>query len=124
VRPAVALACALLALFVPPAVAAASWLLHGAIKNESARFVSGERRWDKIQNRLELKPEAQLGGGWQLRSRALLWYDAAMDLLPTRSPDLTAGIKRHYRTATQIKEAYLLYEGDSFDLRLGRQQIV
>ncbi|MDX8412729.1 MAG: DUF1302 family protein [Mariprofundales bacterium] len=98
--------------------------MHGSLKNESAYFIAGVRQWDKIQNRLELKPEAVLGGGWQFRSRALLWYDAAMDIEATRAPDLTASIKRHYRTASQIKEAYLLYEGNSFDLRLGQQQIV
>ncbi len=103
---------------------AAGFSLHGGVKNGSAYFVAGEKRWDQIQNRLELKPEALLGGGWQFRSRALLWYDAAMDLEATRAPDLTGGIKRHYRTATQLKEAYLLYEGDAFDLRLGQQQIV
>jgi len=103
---------------------ATEWTLHGGVKNESAYFVGGQRRWDKIQNRLELKPEALLGGGWQFRGRGLLWYDAASDLLATRNPDLTRGIKHHYRTATQIKEAYLLYEADSFDLRLGQQQVV
>ncbi len=112
-------------LFIPTTAAwSAEWTLHGAVKNESAYFIAGEKRWDKIQNRLDLKPEATLPGGWQFRSRALLWYDAAMDLLATRSPDLTAGIKQHYRTATQVKEAYLLYEGESFDLRLGQQQVV
>jgi len=105
-------------------LSAAEWSLHGGVKNESAYFVSGETRWDKIQNRLELEPEAVFGGGWEFRSRALLWYDAAMDIEATRAPDLTAEIKRHYRTVTQIKEAYLFYQGDAFDLRLGQQQIV
>jgi len=98
--------------------------MHGSLKNESAYFVSGEKRWDKIQNRLELKPEAVLGDGWEFRSRALLWYDAAMDVQSTRNPDLSHSIKQHYRTATQVKEAYLMYAGDAFDFRLGQQQIV
>ncbi|MDQ6955630.1 MAG: hypothetical protein Q9M21_00390, partial [Mariprofundaceae bacterium] len=62
--------------------------------------------------------------GWQFRSRTLLWYDAAMDVQATHPPDLTSSIKQHYRTATQLKEAYLMYEGDAFDLRLGQQQII
>jgi len=37
--------------------------MHGAVKNESAYFVSGDKRFDKIQNRLDLKPEVVLGGG-------------------------------------------------------------
>ena len=98
--------------------------LHGSLKNESAYFISGEKRWDKIQNRLEIKPEAVLAGGWEFRSRALLWYDAAMDIEATRAPDLTTSIKQHYRTASQLKEAYLMYGGDAFDLRLGQQQII
>ena len=102
----------------------AAWTIHGGIKNESAYFISAIHRWDKIQNRLEVKPEAVFGNGWQFRSRALLWYDAAMDIQASNSTDLTAGIKQHYRTATQLKEAYLLYEGDAFDLRLGQQQII
>ncbi|RMH49902.1 MAG: hypothetical protein D6682_08325, partial [Zetaproteobacteria bacterium] len=122
-RPTAALVGALLLLSAPSSAAGASWLLHGALKNESAYFVSGEKRWDKIQNRLELKPEAEFGD-WQFRGRGLVWYDAAMDVEPTRAPDLTGGIKRHYRTATEIKEAYLLHEGDAFDFRLGRQQVV
>ncbi len=103
---------------------ATTWTMHGGLKNESAYFISGIKRWDKIQNRLELKPEAVFDNGWQFRSRALLWYDAAMDLEATNQSDLTPGIKQHYRTATQIKEAYLLYEGDAFDFRLGQQQII
>jgi len=103
---------------------AVEWSVHGGVKNESAYFVSGQKRWDKIQNRLELKPEAVLGGGWQFRGRGLLWYDAAMDINATNGTDMTAGIKQHYRTATQVKEAYLLYQGNAFDLRLGQQQIV
>jgi len=100
------------------------WTMHGSLKNESAYFIAGEKRWDKIQNRLEVKPEAVLASGWEFRSRALLWYDAAMDIQGTHSPDLTKSIKQHYRTATQLKEAYLLYSADSFDLRLGQQQII
>jgi len=103
---------------------AIEWTMHGSLKNESAYFISGEKRWDKIQNRLEVKPEAVLANGWQFRSRALLWYDAAMDVQATRSPDLSSSIKQHYRTATQLKEAYLLYSGNAFDLRLGQQQII
>ncbi|MDQ6968149.1 MAG: DUF1302 family protein [Mariprofundaceae bacterium] len=98
--------------------------MHGSLKNESAYFISGEKRWDKIQNRLEVKPEIVFSDHWQFRSRALLWYDAAMDIEATRSPDLTSSIKQHYRTATQLKEAYAFYSGDSFDLRLGQQQII
>jgi len=97
---------------------------HGSLKNESAYFLSGEKRWDKIQNRLEIKPETVFDGGWEFRSRALLWYDAAMDVESTRTPDLTSSIKKHYRTATQLKEAYLMYGGDAFDFRLGQQQII
>ncbi len=100
------------------------WTLHGAVKNESAYFVSGKKRFDKIQNRLDLKPEAVLGGGWEFRSRALTWYDAAMDVNATNRTDLTPGIKQHYRTRIESKEAYLLYGGDAFDLRIGQQQIV
>jgi len=103
---------------------ALEWSMHGSVKNESAYFISGEKRWDKIQNRLELKPEAVLGNGWEFRSRALLWYDAAMDIQASRFPDLTNSIKQHYRTATKLKEAYLMYEGNAFDLRLGEQQII
>jgi len=102
----------------------ADWSVHGGIKNESAYFMSGVKRWDKIQNRLELKPEIIFDNGWQFRGRALLWYDATSDLLATNTTDLSRGIKQHYRTATQVKEAYLLYEGDAFDLRLGQQQVV
>jgi len=111
-------------LFAATATQAAEVTLHGGIKNESAYFVQGQQRWDKIQNRLELKPEANFDNGWEFRSRALLWYDAAMDIEATRPPELTSAIKAHYRTVAQLKEAYLLYGGDAFDLRLGQQQIV
>lgn len=97
--------------------------LHGGLKNESAWFISGEHRWDKIQNRLELKPEI-ISGDWQFRSRVLSWYDAAMDVESTRAPNLTARIKRRYRRETQVKEAYLFYQGEAVDARLGIQQIV
>jgi len=100
------------------------WTMHGALKNETAYFVSGTKRFDKIQNRLDLKPEAVLGGGWEFRSRGLLWYDAAMDANATNTTDLTKGIKQHYRSHIESKEAYLLYGADAYDLRIGQQQIV
>jgi len=103
---------------------AVEWSMHGSVKNETAYFIAGDKRFDKIQNRLEIKPEIVMGNGWEFRSRALLWYDAAMDIESTRNPDLTASIKTHYRTATQLKEAYMMYGGDNFDLRLGQQQII
>jgi len=103
---------------------AMEWTLHGAVKNETAYFISGQKRLDKVQNRLDLKPEAILNDRWEFRGRAFSWYDAAMDFEPTNSTDLTPGIKRHYRTYVQSKEAYLLYGGDDFDFRIGQQQIV
>ena len=120
------LAAALLAaLFLTlPAADAVEWTLHGVVKNETAWFVAGEKRLDKLQNRLDLKPEAILGDGWEFRGRALGWYDAAMDIEPTNASDLAPGIKKHYRTFLRSKEAYLLYTGMDFDLRIGQQQIV
>ena len=106
------------------AATAIEWTLHGSLKNETAYFVSGEQRLDKLQNRLELKPEAVIGNRWEFRGRVLGWYDAAMNIEPTNSTDLTPAIKQHYRTYLQSKEAYLLYGGDAFDFRIGQQQIV
>ena len=110
--------------FVMPAAGAVEWSMHGAVKNETAYFISGKKRVDKIQNRLELKPEAILSERWEFRGRALGWYDAAMDVNATNTTDLTAGIKQHYRSHIESKEAYLLYGGDDFDLRIGQQQII
>ena len=106
------------------AATAAEWTMHGALKNETSFFLSGEKRLDKLQNRLDLKPEASFGGGWEFRGRVLGWYDAAMDIEATNATDLTSAIKQHYRTYLQSKEAYLLYGGDAFDFRIGQQQIV
>ncbi len=113
---------ALVVVFSP--AQAMEWTLHGAVKNETAYFTSGNKRLDKIQNRLELKPEAVIGSQWEFRSRFLGWYDAAMDVYADNTTDLTPGIKRHYRTYLASKEAYLMYMADSFDFRLGQQQIV
>jgi len=98
--------------------------MHGSIKNETSYFISGEKRLDKLQNRLDLKPEAMLTDRLEFRGRALLWYDAAMDIEASNVTDLTPAVKKHYRTYIKSKEAYLLYGGDAFDLRLGQQQIV
>jgi len=103
---------------------AIEWTLHGAVKNESAYFVSGDKRFDKIQNRLDIRPEGVLSDRWEFRGRALAWYDAAMDVNATNSTDLTSSIKQHYRTHIESKEAYLLYGADDYDLRIGQQQIV
>ncbi|PIQ33783.1 MAG: hypothetical protein CO186_00085 [Zetaproteobacteria bacterium CG_4_9_14_3_um_filter_49_83] len=111
-------------LFCALPASAMEWTLHGSVKNETAYFIAGEKRLDKVQNRLDLKPEAIFADGWEFRGRMLGWYDAAMDLEPTNNRDLTPGIKQHYRTYLQSKEAYLLYGGDTFDFRLGQQQIV
>jgi len=100
------------------------WTLHGVLKNETAYFVSGEKRFDKVQNSLDLKPEAVLTDRLEFRGRVLTWYDAAMDIEATNTTDLTPAIKNHYRTYAEAKEAYFLYGGDEFDLRLGQQQIV
>jgi len=111
-------------LTVPAMAHAVDWTMHGAVKNESAYFVSGEKRFDKIQNRLDLKPEAVLTDRLEFRGRTLLWYDAATNIEGNNTTGLTPSIKQHYRYATQVKEAYLLYGGDDFDFRLGQQQIV
>ncbi len=103
---------------------AVEWTLHGTLKNETAHFVSGDKRFDKIQNRLDVKPEAILWSGWEFRGRLLAWYDASVDVESTNTTDLSPGIKQHYRTFTESKEAYLLYGGDVFDFRIGQQQIV
>ncbi|MFQ5345980.1 MAG: DUF1302 family protein [Mariprofundus sp.] len=103
---------------------AVEWILHGAVKNETAYFISGDKRFDKIQNRLDLKPEAVMDSGWEFRGRVLAWYDTAMDVNATNNTDLTAGIKQHYRTRIESKEAYLLYGADEYDFRIGQQQIV
>jgi len=104
--------------------AALEWSMHGSLKNETSYFVSGEKRLDKMQNRIDLKPEAVLTDRIEFRGRALLWYDAAMDIEATNSRDMSAAIKHHYRDYTKVKEAYILYGGDDYDLRLGQQQIV
>jgi len=96
--------------FVLPA-SAVEWTLHGALKNETAYFISGQKRFDKIQNRIDLKPEAVLSDRREFRGRVLAWYDAAMDVNASNSTDLTAGIKQHYRSHIESKEAYLLYGG-------------
>ncbi len=98
--------------------------VHGTVKNETAYFISGDKRFDKIQNRLDMRPEGILWDRWEFRGRMLGWYDAAMDVESTNVTDLTSGIKQHYRTSIESKEAYLLYGGDDFDLRIGQQQIV
>ena len=105
-------------------VSAAEFTLHGAIKNETAYFVSGEKRLDKVQNRLDLKPELILNDRWEFRGRFLGWYDAAMDIEASNTTDLTPSIQDAYRTYGEIKEAYALYAADDYDLRLGQQQII
>ena len=116
---------AILLLLMFPAMAHAVELsVHGAVKNEIAYVVSGDKRFEKVQNRLELKPEAVIADRLEFRGRALLWYDAAMDVERSNTTELSPSIKDHYRYATQVKEAYLLYSGDDFDLRVGQQQIV
>ncbi len=111
-------------LVLPSAASASDWTMHGSLKNETAYFISGEKRLDKMQNRLDLKPEGVLGDRWEFRGRVLAWYDAAMDIEASNATDLTTSIKNHYRTYLQSKEAYLLYGGDTFDFRIGQQQIV
>ncbi|HID37199.1 MAG TPA: hypothetical protein EYP39_07490 [Ghiorsea sp.] len=103
---------------------AVEWTIHGALKNETAYFVSGDQRLDKVQNRIDLKPEAILSDRWEFRSRFLGWYDAATDIEAVNTTDYTTAIQDEYRTYSAVKEAYLMYAGDAFDLRLGQQQIV
>ncbi len=103
---------------------AVEWTVHGAVKNETAYFVSGDQRLDKVQNRIDLKPEAILSDRWEFRSRFLGWYDAATDIEAANTTDYTTAIQNEYRTYSEVKEAYLMYAGDTFDLRLGQQQIV
>jgi len=113
-----------LLLLFSQAVSAFEWTLYGTVKNETSYFISGDQGVDKLQNRLDLKPEAILSDRWEFRSRVLGWYDAAMDIEASNTTDLTPGIKTHYRTYIKSKEAYLLYAGDDFDFRIGQQQIV
>lgn len=103
---------------------AVEWTVHGALKNETAYFISGDQRLDKMQNRVDLQPEAILSDRWEFRSRFLAWYDAATDIEASNTTDYTPTIQDYYRTYSEVKEAYFLYAGDAFDLRLGQQQIV
>ncbi len=98
--------------------------VHGAVKNETAYFIAGEKRLDKMQNRLDLKPEAILSDRWEFRSRFLGWYDAATDIETANITDYTPAIQDYYRTYAEAKEAYFLYAADDYDLRIGQQQIV
>ncbi|MDQ6954283.1 MAG: hypothetical protein Q9M20_02445 [Mariprofundaceae bacterium] len=115
---------ALLIVCFSTTVLAVEITMHGTLKNETAYFISGEQRLDKMQNSIDFQPEAMLTERWEFRGRVLAWYDAAMDIEATNNTDLTGSIKDFYRTFSEIKEAYLLYGGDDFDLRLGQQQIV
>ncbi len=116
--------CIILGLIAAPSAQAMDMTVHGTVKNETAYFIAGKQRLDKVQNRLDLQPEIILNDRWEFRSRFLGWYDAAMDIESTNNTDLTPNIKNYYRTFAEVKEAYLLYAGDDFDLRLGQQQIV
>ena len=98
--------------------------VHGAVKNETAYFVSGDTRLDKVQNRIDIKPEAILTDRLEFRGRFLGWYDAATDIEAANATDYTTAIQDEYRTYSEVKEAYFLYAGDAFDLRLGQQQVV
>jgi len=111
-------------LLVPTVGFGVEWTVHGTLKNETAYFVSGEKRLDKVQNRLDLIPEVRLTDQWEFRGRILSWYDAAMDIEASNATDLTPAIQKYYRTYREIKEAYLLYGADDYDLRLGKQQVV
>ena len=111
-------------LLLPSAASAFEWSMHGSLKNETAYFITGEKRLDKLQNRLELKPEAILSDRWEFRGRVLAWHDAAMNIEASNTTDMTPSIKQHYRNYIRSKEAYLLYGGDDFDFRIGQQQIV
>ena len=113
-----------LVLLFSQAASAFEWTLHGTVKNETAYFISGDQRLDKLQNRLDLKPEAILSDRWEFRGRVLAWYDSAMDIENTNRTDMSPGIKKHYRSYIRSEEAYLLYGGDDFDFRIGQQQIV
>jgi len=103
---------------------AVEWQIHGALKNETAYFISGNAGFDKIQNKLDLQPEAMFGDRWEFRSRVLAWYDAATNIETTNATTRTAAIQKYYQSHAEIKEAYLLYAADDFDLRLGQQQVV
>jgi len=114
----------MLLLCVSSSAHAVEWMTHGSLKNETAYFISGQQRFDKIQNRIDLKPEALLSDRWEFRGRFLAWYDAAMDVEATNKTSLTKGIKDYYRFYAQSKEAYFLYGGDDFDFSIGQQQVV
>ena len=124
-KPLLTLAFALAAALPAPVASAAAsdWSTFGTLKNETASFVSGDERLDKSQNRLDLSVEGYLSDAWEFHGRLLTWYDAAADWVGDR-PGWTGPIRDHYRTFGETKEAFSLYGGDSFDLRLGQQQIV
>lgn len=106
------------------AASAVEFTLHGAVKNETAYFISGEQRLDKVQNRIDIKPEAILTDRLEFRGRFLGWYDAATDIEAANTTDYTPTIQNEYRTYSAVKEAYFLYAADDYDLRVGQQQIV
>ncbi|MDQ6961360.1 MAG: hypothetical protein Q9M28_02360 [Mariprofundaceae bacterium] len=106
-------------LFSAQSVAAVAWSMHGSLKSEAAYFLQAQSRWDKLQQQLVLKPELQWEN-WEFRSRVMAWYDVAADI----NPRIGADVAKYYRHHVAVKEAYLLYGADNFDLRVGQQQVV
>lgn len=97
-----------------------SFKLKGYVRQETAYRVDESREWTKIKQQIFLTESTRLSDDLRLRSSQWIWYDAVYDVTDNFDESLKEDQRWHY----ELRETYLDYSYDAFDLRLGLQQVV
>ncbi|HAM40312.1 MAG TPA: hypothetical protein DCP69_02975 [Candidatus Omnitrophica bacterium] len=92
----------------------------GHLRQETAYRVDESREWTKLRQQVLLTESGRLTESLRFRLSQRAWYDAVHDL----TDNFEDPVKTNQRWLVELRDAYLDYSQGSFDVRLGKQQIV
>jgi hypothetical protein len=94
--------------------------LAGSLTQETAYRLDQPHVFTKIRQQAVLAESTRLTDELSLYARQRVWYDAVYDLADNFPKSAERGMEWEY----ELRETYLDYSRDEFDVRLGKQQIV
>jgi len=95
-------------------------VVQGVLSQLVAGRTSRPRELTQLDHRVQLSESLQLNEAWKFKSVQRLTYDAVFDLADNFPDTVEADEQLEF----DLRETYLDYSGDAFDLRLGKQTIV
>ena len=93
---------------------------QGSLKNETAARIHEPRQFTKIRNQLLLVESGKFSEDIKFKVSGRFFYDPLYDATDTFSKQVASDQKYE----VELRDTYIDYSNGSFDLRVGKQQIV